>query len=172
MNYVIDCEFDGYQGELISMALVRNDGPSLYMVLNEGLITFSEEDSLNNGKTKRNILGHTVRDPWVVENVLPILFNCPVPVAFVTHAEMALAIEAFLAFDPSPHIVSDWPDDLKYFNEAIIKGPGSAIVCPHMTQEWLREDAYPSKMTVAVQHNAWWDAMALRFLITGKSWNQ
>lgn len=32
MKYYLDCEFDGYRGSLLSLALVREDGESLYLI--------------------------------------------------------------------------------------------------------------------------------------------
>ena len=37
---------------------------------------------------------------------------------------------------------------------------------PHLSFEVHRVDAYPTALPGAVQHNAWWDAMALRHLLT------
>jgi hypothetical protein len=160
-SYYIDSEFAGHQGKLISMALVREDGHFIYFVISDGLLNFKEDGTYD-------IIDKDKFSPWVKENVLPILFSCPVTpqAALVTTADASRMIEAFLAYDPSPHIIADWPDDLKYFNELLITGPGTAITCPHMTQEWIREDAYPTCLEGAIQHNAFWDAMALKHLLT------
>lgn len=37
---------------------------------------------------------------------------------------------------------------------------------PRMTFEVHNVDCYPTTMKGAVQHNAWWDAMALRHTLT------
>lgn len=156
-HYYLDCEHNQWKGQLISMALVRNDGASIYFIMSSAYPVAQYEIN-----------------PWVSENVMPILHKVPshIPVAVVSEEQATAMIEAFLTFDPSPHIVADYPDDLKYFNELLVKGPGKAINCPHMTQEWLREDAYPTLMPGAIRHNAWWDAMALRYLITRQSSDQ
>lgn len=39
------------------------------------------------------------------------------------------------------------------------------VAIPHLTFEVIRVDAYPTTLEGAVQHNAWWDAMALRHLL-------
>lgn len=55
INYYLDCEFNGFNGELISLALVSKERPSFYKVL-----PLPE-----------------VIDPWVKENVIPILIEKP-----------------------------------------------------------------------------------------------
>ncbi len=138
-RYYIDCEFDGYRGPLLSMALVRDDGESRYWVAPP--VT-------------------PITDPWVYENVVPIIYNCPAkPWPNEALSEM---IQTFLDGDRNPVIIADWPDDIRYFCEAIITGPGEMIHVPGLTFEMHRVDAYPTTLEGAVQHNAWWDAMALR----------
>jgi hypothetical protein len=140
VRYYLDTEFDGFGGDLISLALVREDGASLYRILK-----FSADDE------------------WVLKNVVPILDSCPVRAGpAISHAALAGAIEDFLTGDPNPVIVADWPDDVAYFSKALITGPGTMIAIPRVTFEVRRVDAYPTTLHGAVQHNAWWDAMALR----------
>ena len=61
-------------------------------------------------------------------------------------------------------IIADWPDDIRYFCQAIITAPGQMVNIPRLTFELARVDAYPSQLAGAVQHNALWDARALRAL--------
>jgi len=49
-RFYIDCEFDGHNGPLLSMALVREDGYGLHI-------------STTNDAS----------DPWVIQNVLPLM---------------------------------------------------------------------------------------------------
>lgn len=146
MNYYLDTEFDGFGGPLLSLALVREDGDSLYLVYTD----------------------HAAQQPWVRENVLPIMRAVPFPVTVVKcrHHGGAVRIAEFLLGDPAPHINTDWPDDIRYFCEAIITAPGQMVNIPHLSFEIHRVDAYPTTLPGAVQHNAWWDAMALRHLLT------
>lgn len=175
-HYYLDCEFKGYQGPLISMSLVRNDGNSIYMLIQGEAVMFP---AVGTKDMKLNFL--TEPDDWVQNNVLNVIYDCPVIPSVVRPDEASRMLEAFFAFDPSPHIIADYPDDLKYLNELLLVGPGESINVPHMTQEWLRVDAYPiiliegqsnEMAKQAVRHNAWWDAMALRYLITRKSYNE
>lgn len=153
MRYFLDTEFNGFGGELISLALVREDGKSLYLIYPE-LKWY---------------------DFWVQENVLPILRNVPfVGVGMTPRLSVNdvhkleykwqghSLIQEFLHGDPHPVIVTDWPDDIRYFCQAIITGPGSMINIPQLSFDMVRVDAYPTTLEGAVQHNAWWDAMALR----------
>ena len=144
MRHFLDTEFDGFGGRLISLALVRVDGRSLYAVLD------GAEDAA---------------DPWVRANVLPILYRQPVLGSPVDAAVLAQWLGDFLNQDPdgAPVIVADWPDDIGYFCKALITGPGLMVKSPpRLTFQVERVDAYPTMLADAVQHNAFWDAQALR----------
>lgn len=141
MRYFIDCEFDGFRGPLISMALVREDGRSLYFTLPQ--VEFAQ-------------------DEWVIANVLPILKSTPQTPYQLTPATAALAVAEFMDDDEGPHIVADWPDDLRHFCDLVVTGPGQMTHLPSFTLEVKRIDAYPTSLEGAVQHCAWWDALALR----------
>lgn len=146
MKYYIDTEFNSYRGELISMAIVREDGRSLYLVLP------FDEDKL---------------DPWVLENVVPVLTDSPEPPQRVTLQQAPFLVEHFLSGDEDVHLVADWPTDHQHFCHLIEHGPGDMIFLPHLTMEVVRVDAYPTVLQEAVQHNAWWDAVALRAKLQG-----
>lgn len=151
MRYYLDCEFNGMGGELLSLALVREDGRPLYLV-NE----LYDADAL---------------DPWVKANVMPLMY-APV---HLNDAEMAGTklsafagyLHAYLKGDPDPVIITDWPDDIKYFCQCVIVGPGQMLDIPSLKFEMHRVDAYPTTLPGAIQHNAYWDAMALRHKLTG-----
>lgn len=154
MKYYLDTEFNGLGGELISLALVREDGETGYWVFGD--------------------FGLPVQ--WVAENVLPIIWDCPVgslPKIW-DRGGAALDIAHFLKGDPEPVIIADWPDDIKYFCELMIAGSlywdlegGPMFSLPSLTFRAERVDAYPTGLPGAVQHNAWWDAQALRHLLQG-----
>lgn len=144
MIYFLDCEFNEFGGELISLALVRQDGESLYIVYPDPEAGYGS---------------------WVKDNVVPIISSVPdfVAVDRVRTAEDgARLIAAFLKNDPDVGIITDWPDDIRYFCQAIIVGPGQMVNIDNLTFRMVRVDAYPTKLATAVQHNAWWDAMALK----------
>lgn len=113
MRLFLDCEFNGFKGQLISMALVSDDGHEWYEVLH-------------------------CQNPvdWVAEHVMPILFKPTTdPLLF------AISLQAFLSQFPTIHIVADWPEDIQHFCNALITGPGQRINTPPLTLEILRIDS-------------------------------
>lgn len=132
MKFWIDTEFNGYRGELISMALVTEDGYEFYEVLRR-----TEEVKA-----------------WVGEHVIPILGKTP-----ISRAEFQRNLQSFLCKYMKVHLIADWPDDLRYFCEALITGPGTALHFPTLTMEIARNlDAVPS----STPHNALADARAIK----------
>jgi len=144
MRYFLDTEFNEFGGELLSLALVRADGDALYL-------RYPEPAKLG---------------PWVAENVWPIMDDVPAgrDVHRVTQAEGAKLIADFFAARSGsvPYIITDWPDDVRYLCQAVITGPGQMAAIPRMQFDIVRVDAYPTTLDGAVQHNALWDAFALR----------
>ena len=90
----IDCEFNGWMGELLSFAMVADDGREFYSVLPEP----------------------RVLDKWCFENVLPVLGKPPV----ASHADFRVAFIEFLRGFRNPTIIADWPADLYYFNKVLL----------------------------------------------------
>ena len=114
MNLFIDGEWNSYGGELISLALVAEDGQSFY-----------------------EVLGCNNPDPWVAENVMPKLGK-----PSITLQELQAQLELFLRqfeFD-SVHIIADWPEDIMWFCKVLITGPGTRLNTPPLTMEVLRVD--------------------------------
>lgn len=74
-----------------------------------------------------------------------------------------------MAGDPGPVVISDWPDDIRYFCELLITGPGQMIALPGVRFEVRRVDAYPTTLEGAVQHNALWDACALQAALASEA---
>ena len=132
MNLVIDTEFDGFFGELISMALVEVDGDrEFYEVI------YREE----------------YKDPWVEKNVVPVLNKDG-----IGKADFQLRLKEFLTQSPEPiTIYADWPDDIRHFCEWIITGPGYCINTPSITFH-MEEIDYVSR----IPHNALEDARAIK----------
>ncbi len=142
LRYFLDTEFNGFGGPLLSLALVREDAASLYLL-------YPAPDPL---------------DPWVERNIAPKFLSLPphVLVQRVDQAQGARAIAAFLDGDHNPRIIADWPDDIRLFCQALMLGPGSTVVLERIAFEILRVEPYPTDLEGAVEHNAWWDALALR----------
>lgn len=147
MRYYLDCEFNGFKGELLSLALVREDGKQLYLINEE----YDPE----------------MLDPWVEENVMPIMYEATSDLGENEIAGTKLSafpayLYDYLRGDAEPVVVADWPDDIRYFCECLIVGPGEIINIPGIKFEVHRVDAYPTDLPGAVQHNALWDARVLR----------
>lgn len=102
MKLWLDCEFNGWNGQLISMALVAEDGREFYEVL-------------------------PCESPveWVAENVMPHLGK-PAVSQEVFADKLRFFLQRFLDLQ----IIADWPDDIAYFCKALITGPGERIVTP------------------------------------------
>jgi hypothetical protein len=72
----------------------------------------------------------------------------------------------------SPVIIADSPVDIWRFCEAISTGSDgewASTEFPHMSFEVHNVDCYPTDLPGAVQHNAWWDAMALRHKLAAQN---
>lgn len=154
MRYFLDTEFNGFGGELISLALVREDHASAYYVLEpSGAESWRESPGL---------------DPWVKDNVIPHLWDCPYvgPQILWTRDRVARDVALFLSGDRDPVIIADWPADIRYFCGLIELPGGKMVNIPRLAFRMARVDAYPTDLPGAVQHNAWWDAMALRHHLT------
>jgi hypothetical protein len=139
VKYFLDTEFDGFGGRLISLALVSEVGGSLY------LATACDSPT-----------------EWVRDNVMPIVTAPGADPLFIEPDQFGRFIATFLRGDANPVIIADWPDDIRYFCQALIVGPGRMVNIPALQFVMARVDAYPTNLDGAVQHNALWDARALR----------
>lgn len=154
MRYYIDCEFDGHNGDLLSMAMVC-------------------ESSLTdpNNSIYIRVFNNPI-NPWVINNVLPFLESHRARMsAVVNEPDVGTIILAFISDDPHPIIIADSPVDIGRFCRAISTGPDRQWVNTNhdrMTFEVHNVECYPTTLEGAVQHNAWWDAMALRAKLEGK----
>ena len=130
----LDTEFNGFGGGLISLALVPEDS------------SFRE--------FYRELELREQLDPWVRENVVPHLFLNP-----VTHNQFQQDLAQYLWEAGDCVIVADWPDDIKYFCQSLITGPGMMVNLMHKIRfEMDLSISYTSE----VPHNALHDARAIR----------
>lgn len=139
MNIYIDTEFNSFQGELISVALCAEDGQEFYEVLH-------------------------CKDPhvWVEKHVMPILNKAPLP----TYSALQDKLQVFLRQYKRINIIADWPDDIRYFCELLITGPGENFNRPPTTME-IRPDLCNDNSKIP--HNALEDARAIRTLAVHRS---
>lgn len=149
-RFYVDCEFDGHNGPLLSVALVREDGHSIHI---------------------RSL--ETASEPWVVANVEPLMDEHQAGLAqWIPLDEVGPSIRAFIGDCACPVIIADSPVDIGRFCRALSTGPGggwASVDYPAMRFEVHNVDCYPTDLPGAVQHNAWWDAMALRHRLAPKT---
>ncbi len=142
MLYCLDCEFNGFGGELISLALSGEAG-ELYLCR-----PHAELDNLE-------------LHPWVEENVLPLLDVSGARPTILPQEEFGRAIQAFLKDVTDPCVIADWPEDLMHLMQCLIISPGHMVRIPDLTLKLMQVSAWPTDLEGAVQHNALWDARAL-----------
>ncbi len=132
MKLFLDCEFTNFQGHLISMALIDENGKSFYEVVN-----FNEVDC----------------HEWVLDNVIPILLKQPMP-----YEDFQRSLRTFLRQYDTIEVIADWPEDFWHFTQALLTGPGMMMDIPKLTMTMERRLDYVSD----IPHNALEDAIAIR----------
>lgn len=93
MRAWIDCEFNGFGGELISMAVVCENGAEWYNVarIDEPI------------------------DTWVNEHVMPLLGKEPLSRDYFNSS-----LQEFLKDQKPSIIIADWPSDLVHFFQSML----------------------------------------------------
>jgi hypothetical protein len=112
MKLFIDCEWNSFGGELISLALVSEKGHEFY-----------------------EVLGCNNPEPWIIENVMPKLYKDSINL--VTFKSKLM--QYLMQFE-SIHIIADWPEDIEWFCRCLIVGAGMRINTPPLTMEIVRID--------------------------------
>ena len=140
-NLYIDTEFNEFQGELISMALVSITGEEFYEVL----------ECPNPG-------------PWVKNNVIPMLGKKP-----ISKEEFQIKLSEFLMQFDEITIIADWADDIRYFCESLITGPGISMNHPPIS--FVLDRTLSSEYSV-VLHNALHDARAIAEQHIGRKYEE
>ena len=143
MFYFIDTEFNEFGGDLISLALVREDNESIYIIY-----PLPENPG-----------------PWVSDHVIPVLKEVPSPMPGMLYevnslAEGAVIIQNFIGKDDRPCVIADWPEDLIHFNRALLTGPGQMVNMPNIVMQVVQSKYL--QLEGAVRHNAWHDARSLK----------
>ena len=147
MRYFLDTEFNGFGGGLLSLALVPEDGTEFYATL------ACDDDML----------------PWVERNVVPYLDHVPVGLVAprITRQDAAAELSHYLAVDPAPVIVADWPEDIAQFCSLLMTGPGEMVPVPRLTFELVTLGGFSTAANSAVPHNALHDTRALKEHVLG-----
>jgi hypothetical protein len=142
LRYFLDTEYNGWGGALLSLALVPDDGEELYLTLDwDGPL-----------------------DPWVERNVVPYLDTVPDALVSLrlSRADAARAVSHYLAGDPEPLFVADWPEDIAQFNMLLVTGPGVMAEVPPLTFQFVELSGFSTAANSKVPHNALHDARSLR----------
>lgn len=148
MRYFLDTEFNGFGGELISLALVPEDGDQEFYA---------------------SLPLPTKVHSWVAEKVVPYLRHVPSGIDnHLTRVHAAEHISAYLAGDSDPLIIADWPDDIAYFCSLLVTGPGEMVTLGTLNFELVNAAGFSASASSAVPHNALHDARALRRFILGE----
>ncbi len=148
-RFYLDCEFDGHNGPLLSMALVSGDGRSIHIRTTE-----------------------PAGDTWVQTNVIPLMDRHEAQMSqWIPLNEVGTSIRNFIGDCECPTIIADSPVDIGRFCQALSTGWSGGWVStdyPTIRFEVHNVDCYPTDLPGAVQHNAWWDAMALRHALRAR----
>lgn len=148
MRYFLDTEFNGFGGDLLSLALVPADGTD------EFYVTLACDAGLL---------------PWVENNVAPFLDHVPVALQSprLNRRDAAIGLSHYLAMDPEPLIVADWPEDIAQFCGLLMTGPGEMVPVPPLSFHLVPLNNFSTAANSAVPHNALHDARALKDHILG-----
>ena len=143
MRYFLDTEYNGFGGELLSLALVPADGSEEFYVTLE---------------CDREI------EPWVERHVMPFLDMVPEGMVSPRLSRRAAAegLGAWLAHDEAPDIVADWPEDLAQLAMLLVTGPGMMVPVPPLSLHLIPLGGFSTAANSVVPHNALHDARALR----------
>ena len=117
MNLYIDCEFDGFKGDLISIALVPELGSHFYEVLKDD-----------------------AKDLWVQENVIPILDQPK-----ISKKDFEQKLSNYLRGFGELTIIADYPADIMYFCQVLLVAPLISLNVPDFTAKVITGvPSYPS----------------------------
>ena len=129
MRYFLDCEYDGFSGPLVSLALVPEDGgEEFYVVL-------THERPLTE---------------WVERHVAPYLWMVPEPFRHdpLGREQAAILLSSWLAGLPEIEILADWPEDLALFCSLLTIGSGRMVPVPPLTVRLITPVAAPLHNTL------------------------
>ena len=142
MRYYLDAEFNGFGGALISIGLAPEnaDHPRFY-----GAVECRDPT------------------PWVAAHVLPVLDTDP-----VAYEALQDAFADYLAPDPHPELVADWPEDIVHASRLLATSDGRRLIVSAVSFELAEVVSFSSAELSHVPHNAYHDAVALRTFCTAR----
>lgn len=136
MSMFLDCEFDGHEGRLISMAIVADDGDEFYEVAYDAMIDDTKI--------------------WIKENVWPYLGKTPANLPHIMHD----SLHNFLRKHVGETIIADSPADFIYLLQLCheMEDDKYRYINLDLDMRFCISGNYTSK----IPHNALEDARALR----------
>lgn len=138
MKLFLDCEFNGFGGELISLALVAENAAENYDYFYEVLNCHNPV-------------------PWVAEHVLPRLNQTPIDIN-----TFQKRLQLFLLQYDHLEIIADWPEDFSLFTRSLVLSAGKCMTTPPITLRLWMNEPTESHIPSANPHNALSDAQALK----------
>lgn len=144
MRLYLDTEFNGFGGELMSLALVPAD---------PALPTFYEV-----------VKWQAPMDPWVAKHVVPFLDANPRP-----RPDVGASLASFMRWHHAwgngvrgLSVIADWPTDFEHLLGLLITGPGLMHPMPPFSMDFNPLPGFNTATVSKRPHNALADAMALR----------
>lgn len=148
MRIFLDTEFNGFKGELLSIALCAENGDSFYGVC------YNPEFSMR------------PLDPWVAINVMPHIFKCGIAkpddnvTVSVRYDILRAGAMQWLKRYVNPTIIVDWPSDLVHFF-GLMLGDSHEQSQTFFQKVEVKIQGYRA-VDPLIQHNAYYDARAAR----------
>jgi len=138
MKVYLDTEFNSFEGDLISIGMVSEDGDTFYAVR---LATIKMDTDL-----------------WVQEWVMPHLHKAPHTIIYADDDLIQSRLEEYLNQwgNIELEVVADWPEDIQHLMKMLITGPGEMITTPHVVRYTVDRNLCGMS---EVPHNAIFDAM-------------
>jgi hypothetical protein len=140
VRYFLDTEFNGFDGQLIAIALVP-ESPA--------------------AQPFYAVLPCPAPTAWVADHVIPRLGAAPQP-----RETVVTALSAYLLADAQPVLVADWPEDIAHA-ASLLAFRGRRIV-PDVQFHLLSLPGFDTASASRLPHNALADAMALRDAVLGR----
>jgi len=142
MNLYLDTEFNGFGGELISLALVPE-----FRLIRSLDCPFGDE-------FYEVVEFELPAVDWVAKNVIPVLGKTP-----LERGDFIDAIHGYLRWLPSEDfiVIADWPEDIAHFCKLLCWDGGNQL---RFFPSFRLVDS--GKLNSTIPHNALEDARALR----------
>lgn len=136
MRYYVDCEFNGNDGQLISIGIVDPFRRSFY----------------------KELPVYELVKPWIAENVITRLTESPTP-----RAEVTDVLREYLKKNASHPVtfVADWPEDFSHVLSLMLVGDRLRISPASFRMVHLDLPGFNTNQTSTTPHHALCDAIAL-----------